>query len=314
MDTSVVVESFNTIEGTSLDSLRRTLRAATSFQLPHGEVEVLLADVTRDPAIRALLEQEFPEVHRVDAAGLGYCAAKLRAARQARGRYVVFLDCDCAPEPGWWDHIAAPLREGTAVATGGFAYYPGGFFTKIQSLFDFGFLIPHRDRPLGCYASNNCGFVREVLLELPEPEGPMRCTCYAHAQLLARRGLAPRLVAEAAVQHEAPPVLRERLRQGYDTVAACWVDPHLPEAKWLRLGPFAAPLYYARRVWQDWMTLRRHRNETRLGRTEAALAVPLIPLLRLVDGVGIVAALVWGTGARRWVDPGPKLGAAGRRF
>ena len=312
MDTSIVVETFNTMEGTSLDSLRQALRAATSFQLPNGEVEVLLADVTRDPAIRRLLEQEFPEIRRIDGVGLGYCGAKRRAAQGARGRYVVYLDCDCVPEPGWWEHITAPLRDGTAVATAGFAHYPGGFFEKIQSLLDFGFLIPHCNRPLGCYPSNNSGFTREVLLALPEPEGPMRCTCYAHAQLLARLGMAPQLVAGAAVRHEAPPMLRERLRQGYDMVAACWVDPQLPDADWLRLGLFAAPLYYARRVWLDLNTLFMHRSETGLGRIAAIAAVPLIPLLRLVDGLGIVAALFWGTAARRWVDPGAEPHALSR--
>ncbi len=307
MDTSIIVETFNVLEGTSLESLRQALRAATGFSIADGDVEVLLADVTQNPHIRLLLDQEFPQVRRVNVEGFGYDAAKRRAAQQARGRYVVYLDCDCLPDPGWFEHITRPLRDGRAVATGGFTRYRGGFFFRLQSLLDFGFLIPRSDRPLGCYASNNSAFLRQVLLELPELKGPMRCTCYPHAQLLARRGQAPRLTAEASVIHEPPLIFRERLRQGYDMVAACWVDPQLPEARWLKFGLLAAPLYYGRRVRLDWSTLLSHRSETGLGALGATAALALIPLFRLVDGVGIIGALAQGPSARRWADPSAAL-------
>jgi len=300
MDSTLVIETYNVLEGTSLESVRRSLRIASEFRAPDGGFEILLADVTGDPTIRALLDDEFPGVRFLDATGLGYCAAKRRAAEAARGRYVIYLDCDCVPDPGWWEQITARLRDGSAIATGGFASYPGGFSRKLQSLLDFGFLIPRQDRALGCYASNNSAFVRTVLLEVPEPEGPMRCRCYAHAQLLARKGCAAQLVAEAAVEHEPPPVLRERLRQGYDMVAACWVDSDLPEARWLRYRVLATPLYYGRRVKLDYTTLYRHRNETGLSRPGAMLAVPLILMWRLVDAVGMLAALACGPRAGRW--------------
>ena len=230
-DSTVVVETFNYLEGTSLDSVRTALRAASGLVAPRGGTEVILADVSGEAEISRLVAEEFPNVRYLDAAGLGYDEAKARAAENARGRYVVYLDCDCIPQAGWFERITAPLRSGAAMATAGFAWYGGGFWSKLQWLLDFGFLLPRQDRAMGCYPSNNSAFVRELLLRVPEPDGPMRCRCYAHAQLLARMGAPLMLVADAGVTHERPPFFRERLRQGYDMVAACWVDPGLPEAR-----------------------------------------------------------------------------------
>ena len=77
MDTSIVVETYNYLEGASIDALRAALRAATKVIPPKGEVEVLVADLS---------------VRRVDAVGLGYDEAKVRVAEEAKSRYVVFLE------------------------------------------------------------------------------------------------------------------------------------------------------------------------------------------------------------------------------
>lgn len=309
LDFTVVVETFNYLEGTSLDSVRAALRAVGGWSPPGGGIEVMLADVSGGAEIRRLLAEEFPNVHYLDAVGFGYDEAKAKAAENARGQIVVYLDCDCIPQAGWFERITAPLRDGTAAATAGFAWYGDGFWSKLQWLLDFGFLLPRRSRALGCYPSNNCAFTREVLLRVPEPDGPMRCRCYAHAQLLERIGSPVMLVADAVVTHERPPFFRERLRQGYDMVAACWVDPELNEARWLRYGNAAAPLFYRRRVRLDWRALRKHGDQAAFGRIERGVAYPLIAVSRLLDAIGIVGALVAGRSARRvfdWTSHSPR--------
>jgi glycosyltransferase involved in cell wall biosynthesis len=302
LDASVVIETFNYLEGTTIESVGRAIRAALNIA-PSRKTEVIVAEVSGDRALRNMLAAEFPRVHLLDAAGLGYDEAKALAAEHARGRYVVYLDCDCLPQTGWFERITAPLRSGEAAAAGGFAAYPGGFFAATQSLMDFGFLLPRADRPLGCYASNNSAFVREVLLRIPEPDGPMRCRCYAHAQMLARAGAPVIMAGDARVTHERPPFWHERLRQGYDMVAACRVDPLLREARWLRHGIAALPLYYGRRVRLDWRTLRDFQEEIGLSRARAFAAYPFVALMRLIDAAGMAGALAFGAKARRWFDP-----------
>jgi hypothetical protein len=302
IDTSVVVETYNCLEGTSIRQLQTALQAVTGFRRSAGEIEVIVAEVTGDPDLRRWLRDAFPSVRLLDARALSYDGAKALAAREARGRYVVYLDCDCVPEPGWFEHITEPLRSGSAVVVGGFARYPGGLFSAVLTVLDFGFLLPRSDRPLGCYASNNSAFLRDVLLDRPEPSGPMRCLCYAHAQSLGRSGFPVRLAAKAGVLHARPPFLRERLRQGYDMVAACWVDSELRESRWLWLGPAAAPLFYRRAVKLDWRRLRKSFRDLNLRGWQVPLAALMPPCLRLLDLVGILAALVAGARARRLIE------------
>lgn len=293
LEYSLVVESYNHDAGPSgVDRLRQALDAATRMVDQHAAGEVLLVDTGGDAEVLRLLGDDFPGVRRVDAVGLGYDSAKLKAAREARGAYVVYLDGDCIPESAdWIVHHLEALRAGTH-ATGGFTRYDGGWLGAISSVLDFGFLLPPGERTLRCYAFNNTGFRRETLLEAPPPEGPMRCLCYPHAQLLARRGTPVRMVPRARVRHERQPFFTERFRQGYDTVAACWIDPELQESRLLRLGVLAAPLLYGARVARDWERVIRGRAALGLSSSQAALALPVIPLLRLVDLAGMVRALL----------------------
>jgi hypothetical protein len=291
-EVSVVVESYTHGEGSDLDRVTQSLRAATRMVDEHGAGEVLVADSSADPALAELLEREFSSARHVDAAGLSYDEAKLLAAQQARGTYVLYLDGDCIPSEGWLEHHLAALRSGRA-ATGGFTRYDGGFLGAIGSVLDFGFLLPVEERVLDCYAFNNSGFRREVMLEAPPPEGQMRCRCHAHAQRLQRRGSPVWMVPEARVRHERQPFFRERYRQGFDMVAARWVDPALPGAGLVKLGPLAAPIFYGHVV-RDCQRLWSSRRDLGLSRWQVVPAAALAALSRLVDLAGIVRALLPG--------------------
>ncbi|HYZ78427.1 MAG TPA: glycosyltransferase [Gaiellaceae bacterium] len=292
LEVSVVVESYTHGEGSGLARVRQALHAAEAMIDEHGAGEVLVADSSADPALAELLQREFPGARRVDAAGLGYDEAKLLAAEQARGKYVLYLDGDCIPSEGWLEHHLAALRSGRA-ATGGLTRYDGGFLGAIGTVLDFGFLLPVEERVLGCYAFNNSGFRRDVMLDAPPPEGPMRCRCYAHAQRLRRRGSSVWMVPGARVRHERQPFFRERYRQGFDMVAARWVDPGLPGARLLKVGPLAAPIFYGH-VIRDWQRLVGSRQDLELTWWQLLPAAMLAALSRLVDLAGMVRALVPG--------------------
>jgi glycosyltransferase involved in cell wall biosynthesis len=287
---SVVVESYTHGEGSSLARVTVALEAATSMG---SDVEVLVADSSGDPALVQLLENRFPAVRRCDATGLGYDEAKMKAAAAARGEYVLYLDGDCIPAPGWLEHHLRALRGG-ADATGGFTRYDGDFVGAVESVLDFGFMLPAKRRVLDCYAFNNSGFRRDVLLAKPVPPGPLRCRCYPHAQLLRRSGSPVRMVPEARVRHERQPFFRERFRQGYDMVAAGWADPALREGRLARLRLAGAPLFYGRAVVNDWRRLAAGRRDLGLRAWEVPAAAALLPVLRLVDLAGIVRALAPG--------------------
>jgi len=297
-EVSIIVESYNHAEGSSLERLRLGLRAALGTASDYGPAEVLLADSSDDPELAEMLERDLPEVRRVEATGRPYDDSKSVAVSQARGDYVLFLDGDVIPDREDWAarHVAA-LRRGAA-ATSGFTRLEGGFLAALHTVMDFGFLIPVADRELRCYASNNVGFRRETLAACPIPDGPLRCNCYQHAALLRRRGTPARMVADAEVEHEEQPFWEERLRRGHDQVAACWANPELPEARLLKLGPLAAPLFYGRDVVFDWRRLLGGRRDVGLSRAGAAIGLLVFPILRLADLAGIVRALLKRSKAR----------------
>lgn len=295
---SIVTESFNVLEGMEVESLRRSLRAATACVESAAEPgEVLLVDVAGGPEIESLLK-DFPDVRQVSCPGLDYDAAKNRGARHARGEYLIFLDGDCAPADGWMEALLRPLRNGESIATCGFTAYAGRRWAALQTLLDFGFLLPRSERPVGCYACNNWAVRRAELIAMPIPEEALRCSCYPHAQRLKRRGTPVHLVPDAIVTHDLPPFWKERTRRGWDLVAVCWADPALPEARLLERGLRALPAFYWKNVKLDQRRLRDHYDDLGLTRRFAAVARLVVPLLRLPDVFGLARAL-WHDRTRR---------------
>ncbi len=306
MNITIVIETFNYLEGSSLQELRTAILAAAAYCRPEREIEILLVEASGDPKIGQMIDTDFPFVRCLDAHGLGYDQAKMLAAREARGQIVAYLDGDCIPLAGWLEKLTEPIRKGCAEASGGFSRYPRGFFSSILSIMDFGFLLPRSVRSLGCYAFNNAAFLRELLIRLPVPEGPLRCACYLHAQKLCRTRTPVIMAPEAVVIHGLPPTLRERLRRGYDAVAVCWVDAGLKETRKLTMGIFAAPRLYADAINLDWKRLRAGYKEYGLFRWQMLLALPIFPALRLIDLVGMSGALLFGPRSRKWLDWGSR--------
>jgi Glycosyl transferase family 2 len=289
---AVLVESFNETEHSSVDRLAGALELAEEAAGRHGGARVILADGGGNPRVAELVERRFPGIQRISSAVQDYDLAKASAAAAADAQIVVFLDGDCRPlRDDWLEQLTAPIRSGAAVGTAGFTSYEGGWLSRVLSVMDFGFLLPRSEHDLGCYASNNAAFAMDALAETPAPEGDMRCRCYAHAQMFARKGTPVRLAPAAEVKHEAVPLVKERLRRGWDLVTAARVDPELREARWLRAGVVAAPLFYVDALRWDVRRTLTGGGEFGLGRLGRILAIPVMAAVRLVDLVGIAAAL-----------------------
>lgn len=289
-DVAIIVESYNETEHSTPERLAQALGAATRESERHGSARVLLADSAGSETVARLVRERFPHVERVATDGWGYDLAKVRTAETARAPIVAYLDGDCIPAEGWLTELTRPIAERRAVATAGLTRYEGGFLPRVASVLDFGFLLPARPRPVGCYASNNAAFLTETLLEVP-PEGELRSNCFAHGQALARRGTPMQLVPTARVTHEFLPIRPERLRRGYDLVAAAQQDPELREARWLRFGLLATPLFLLYNLQLDVRRLVSGGAGLGLRGAQRLAALPVIAALRLIDLRGIVAAL-----------------------
>lgn len=302
IEITLVTEAYNHGEGQSLDALRRALGALELSIANRLDREAVLVDSGRNPRIARLLQEEFPSIRHLQCPVEDYESFKEFAAIHARGRIVAYLDGDCVPASDeWLDRLVAPLRAGTATATCGTTIYEGGgVVTALATIMDFGFLIDSRGGAIGCYASNNVAFLRSRRIATCVPAGPMRCRCYAHAQILQREGDPIIHVPEAVVLHELPGLFSERYRRGYDVVAAYWVDPLLPGAQLLQRGLRAIPQLYARGVRGDWRQIDRPHPWLNFSGRRRIAAKMLSPILRLIDLAGLVRALALGPW-RRWM-------------
>lgn len=298
---SFVIETYNLGEGTDRNRFVSALHSAATAAA-ECDGELIVVDVCGSPEIAPLVTEAVPSARMLAAVDLSYDDAKMLAAAEARGETIIYLDSDCEPDGPWYRELLAALRAHPHKAgVGGFTRYGGtGVIPALMSVMDFGFLFPVRERPLACYAFNNAAFHRRTLIDCPTAGGPVRCGCFAHAQTLLRRGTPMMLAPRARVFHDLPPIVRERTRQGYDTIGACWANPRLPEARWLWLGIFSVPLFYALRVVLDWKRLAVGFRDLNLSVPGACLAMALAPALRLLDVYGMIRAFLVGRDAPAW--------------
>lgn len=294
---TIVVESYNLIEGQGPSRWLGSLNAARDAAKGRGEVVV--ADVYGTGDFKEMLARDFPDVRRVEALGLKYDEAKVRAALASESEMVIFLDGDCIPQPGWHEHLLAELRTGTAAAAG-YTRYDAGFYGTLMTVMDFGFFFPLERQVVLCYAFNNVAFRRQTLLDSPIPDGSMRCHCYFHACQLERRGTPVMLIPAARAVHETPAFLRERTRRGFDLVVAAREDAALREHRWLKAGVLSAPLFYLQAVVLDWRRTLASWRELDIAWWQLPIALAAYPVMRLVDLAGILRAFVVAPSHEGW--------------
>lgn len=212
-EVSIVVESYNFGEGSGLDRLSLALDHAVRMANEYGNTEVVLVETTGDASVLHLLEETYPRIHMIDAVGLHYDVAKMKASAAAKGDFILFLDGDVIPGDGWMDAHLRTLRMDGVVATTGFTTYDGGYFGKLCTVMDFGFLLPPRAESVGCYAFNNTGFRKGLLEEVPPRRTDAVLLLRPCPDPRAQRN--PRADGSRCPQHaRAAPVLRGAVPPG----------------------------------------------------------------------------------------------------
>lgn len=153
---SIIIPAWNRAE-----LLRKTLPAVIRETRNSPGVEIILAD---NRSIDSTLDvvAEFPEVVYLPISAPGAGQARNGAAHGAAGEVLVFLDCDCLPQPGWLDFLTRPLREeGVAIACGA---------------------------ALAVCAKRGCSVPAEDLIPRPGREDVFENNFAVHAELFRRAG------------------------------------------------------------------------------------------------------------------------------
>lgn len=156
--------------------------------------------------------------------GANYYQQKNAGAALAVNDYLLFLDSDVVPEPGWLRALLDSLRQPGVQVAGGNTYVdPASFAGRAFGLFWF---FPLRApsagvRPSPYFFANNLLVRRDLFLALRFPDLPLyRGQCSALGRTLRSRGIQLFMQTDARVAHPPPwgprLFIRRAFREGYD--------------------------------------------------------------------------------------------------
>ncbi len=174
-------------------------------------------------AVRQAFGAEPPlEVRYHATEGSNYYGQKNIGAELATRDYLLFLDSDVVPEPGWLQALLGSIRPGVEVVAGSTYVDPSSFFGRAFALFWF---FPPRSAIGGLHESdnffaNNVVFRRDLFLAYRFPDLPLyRGHCAALGVQLRRNGIRLFVRADARVAHPPPNpqhFVHRALSEGYD--------------------------------------------------------------------------------------------------
>lgn len=170
-------------------------------QLPES-TEILVCDDSSNEETKALLESKFPSVRRQEGPRSGPGANRNAGAKNARGKWIVFLDDDCLPQP-------ALLASYLSAMTGGGDILAGPTIRSDAMKDSLLWEAPRSAAPDELLPPS-CNFAirRELFLECGGFDERYRIS-FEDMEFFARlRGLGAtiRYVPEAAVEHPSRPL------------------------------------------------------------------------------------------------------------
>lgn len=231
--------------------------------------------------IKTVLAETLPSqvvdcVHLIPTEDLRYYELKNHGARAVNSDFLVFLDSDVVPEPGWLAGLLSAVRqEGIDVVAGATYVEPQGLYAKAFALFWF---FPLRDEnaalePATHFFANNVAFKRNVFMAHPFPSsGKFRGQCVDLAQTLMANGFGLWRQGASRVSHPPPNGPRHfmcrALCAGHDW--AIQSEPRPLHRHFLRAW---------RRMWRSTLgakqRIRNKRLELGMGRKEMILAIAI---------------------------------------
>jgi len=298
----VVVSDYGGRTDGDWDYLRATLGALARQGSPEA-MEVLLVDSTppgqdMPPDVTALV----PGLRVIADPGATTAELLNVAVRSTSADLVALLDGDCAPAPGWLDAAIATMREHpAAAAVSGRTVYPDeGLGFRILATLSRAYLDPGRAGRTQFISGNNAVLRREVLLA--HPLGPHRRPMAARLQTEAIRLAGGALWFEPGMlvthRFEGWPMERRiRRHVGYRAIRVRQLEPRMPHAWMLRLGPLTIPAFLAARVLESWMNCVRAGRFYGLRWFELPVAFAVAVRVHLLEIGGMREALAEGRAA-----------------
>ncbi len=293
---SVVVPVRNEERG-----ITRLVEAILAQQTPGRSLEVIAVNDGSTDDTAQVAAKAGARVEEVPDSTGNPARARNLGAQAARGDFLIFLDVDCVPEPGWLAEMIAAREKGWR-CVGGALSMPAGL--SLMSRLDYycGWYHAHERQPPHQPTQHppcNLGIDRSLFLETSRFT-ETQPIAYAHEELawqsqLKQRGIPILFQPAARVGHHnrkgLSNVLRRSYRWAYSTVESKR-GTGVTRMGWLYRFPLLAallaiPLIPFHAAYITWRWLR-------VGVWEPLWLSPLVLLVRGVYGVGMcVGTLRW---------------------
>jgi glycosyltransferase involved in cell wall biosynthesis len=165
MDASVIVCTYNraALLGRLLEALAGQTATPDSFEI------IVVDDGSTDntaEVCRSMMER-MPRMKTITMSGnSGLSAAGNSAVNEARGRFLLFTDDDCIPDPHWVEKMCETLKD-SPIAAGAIASPASNYFKLSHNIAQFYPFMPgQKARQLDFIAGANMGFQRRVVEDI----------------------------------------------------------------------------------------------------------------------------------------------------
>ena len=302
----VVVIDYKAGQAEAWEELRRTLEglARQDYREP---AEFLLVEAGDGSAVPADVQQLLPGVRIVRSAGTTSYDFKNAGAEAAAAEFVVLIDADCQPRPGWWRSVIEHHRRHpeAAAISGKTLYRAEGLLPRILALIDRSYVASGAPGQTRAISNNNAGFRRDVLLKHPLQNDLGPFGSKAHAEAILADGGELRFEPGMVVEHRYGGwnMLRHERRQiGFAMARYRQLDRASKHAWMFGLGVFGLPLVLAMSIAGTWKQCLKHASLYGIRWFEVPVALAVAIPAHAMEMPGIIAALHGGqlrTGAYR---------------
>lgn len=274
----VITVDFEVDRPATWEGVRRTLRTLAA-EPERERVELTLVGSKTDRSlVPEDLVQELPELRVLYIPETSAYDMKLHGTRNARAEHVALLDGDCVPRPGW---LGACLHafdrcEDATVVSGRTTYPDTGLASRIFSLLARSYLEQPNPGPTRHLTLNNSVVRKDAFLDhATNTEGAHVSSLQGQALIRAGHQLAfdPDVHVEHAHTWEAERSIRASL--GYGIVRVRQLDPSVPYAWTVRVGPLSAPAILAGRLLHSWAQCLRAGTRYRVSWLQQPFALAL---------------------------------------
>ncbi len=280
--TILIISDYTSDESSAGQQLRETLVGLAKQQFD-GSVKFMLvecqdqADTIPDNLADTLPGLCLELAPISEAFGASY-QLKNHAVKQARTEWIIILDADCVPEPGWLSAaMQAVAKHPEVAAISGKTVYTGrSLGERILGVLSRAYLDRRGDGHTRFVSNNNAIFRRSVYIEYPLPVEAGPFSARIHSEALTRNGHVLLFEPAMLVTHDFEGWAMERdIRRniGWATIKVRQLDPGLPHTWAIRLGPLAVMYFYLGHVMESWWHILRIGHDYGLKWYEKPLAM-----------------------------------------